>query len=59
MNEPIISRETLSEQAKESAIAADMGKPAVNPYEPGTAAAAAWQASFYRWVMDLAGEATA
>jgi len=50
--EPIASREHISEQARTAARSfAQSGRRPPNPYPFGSAAAAAWQASFERWLL--------
>jgi hypothetical protein len=54
MPEPIVSREAISEQAREAARAwvanPKLPKPA-NPYPFGSDAAKAWKADFERWLL--------
>lgn len=60
MNEPVISRTAISEDARNAAersIAHDVPQP--NPHIPGSAAHAAWAADYARWRLALiAGEDT-
>jgi hypothetical protein len=52
MNEPIVSREFIAQQADDAAREmARTGQPARNPYPPETAAAAAWKASLQRQLL--------
>jgi hypothetical protein len=54
MNEPNVSRESISEQAHEAARSwvanPRMPKPA-NPYLAGSEAAKVWHAQFERWLL--------
>jgi hypothetical protein len=54
MNEPNVSRESISEQAHEAARSwvanPRMPKP-VNPYPAATDAARRWKADFERWLL--------
>lgn len=60
MNEPVISRTAISDDARRAAersIAHDVPQP--NPHIHGTAAHAAWAADYARWRLALiAGEDT-
>jgi hypothetical protein len=60
MNEPVISRTAISDDARNAAersIAHGVDQP--NPYVPGSAAHAAWAADYARWRLALiAGEDT-
>ena len=60
MNEPVISRTAISDDARRAAersIAHDVPQP--NPHIPGSAAHAAWAADYARWRLALiAGEDT-
>jgi hypothetical protein len=54
MNEPIVSRQLISEQAHESARVwvanPDMPIP-TNPYPAGSVAARCWKVDFERWLL--------
>lgn len=55
MAEPIVPREQIAQQAdiaaRAFAQAAPGSAPPANPYPPGSDAAAAWQASFQRFLL--------
>lgn len=54
MNEQIVSREEISNQARGAALAfVNTGVPQKNVHPEGTAAAAAWKASYERWLLAL------
>lgn len=53
MSEPIVSRERIALQAEDAARRHAKGWIVPNPYPVGSDAAAAWQASFDRWVHAL------
>lgn len=53
MNEPIVSRERIAQQGDGAArITARTGVIQTNPYPAGTEAAAAWQASYERYLVE-------
>jgi hypothetical protein len=49
MNDPVIRRELIAEQAEQAALSAAAGRTPTNPYPPDTDAALEWQATFERF----------